>query len=76
MSTTRCRQPVGLKVLEIVIRDGLAAKARTSGARLAAGLRGLQQRHGCVGDVRGRGLLMGLEFTDAGGRTRRRSRTR
>jgi 2,2-dialkylglycine decarboxylase (pyruvate) len=27
----------------------------------------LQQRHACVGDVRGRGLLMGLEFTNAGG---------
>ena len=70
--TTHVNDPlpaaVGLKVLEIVIRDGLAAKARTSGARLAAGLRGLQQRHACVGDVRGRGLLMGLEFTNAGGK--------
>ena len=70
--TTHVNDPlpaaVGLKVLEIVIRDGLAAKARSSGARLAAGLRGLQQRHACVGDVRGRGLLMGLEFTNAGGK--------
>jgi 2,2-dialkylglycine decarboxylase (pyruvate) len=70
--TTHVNDPlpaaVGLKVLEIVIRDGLAEKARVSGARLAAGLRGLQQRHECVGDVRGRGLLMGLEFTNAGGR--------
>jgi 2,2-dialkylglycine decarboxylase (pyruvate) len=70
--TTHVNDPlpaaVGLKVLEIVIRDGLADKARASGARLAAGLRGLQQRHECVGDVRGRGLLMGLEFANAGGR--------
>ncbi len=70
--TTHVNDPlpaaVGLKVLEIVVRDGLAAKAGRSGARLAAGLRGLQQRHDCVGDVRGRGLLMGLEFTAAGGK--------
>jgi 2,2-dialkylglycine decarboxylase (pyruvate) len=70
--TTHVNDPlpaaVGLKVLEIVVRDGLAARARISGARLAAGLRGLQQRHECVGDVRGRGLLLGLEFTAAGGK--------
>lgn len=70
--TTHVNDPlpaaVGLKVLEIVQRDGLAGRAAAAGARLAAGLRGLQQRHACVGDVRGRGLLLGLEFTDARGR--------
>jgi 2,2-dialkylglycine decarboxylase (pyruvate) len=69
--TTHVNDPlpaaVGLKVLEIVRRDDLAAKAKAAGARLAAGLRRLQQRHACVGDVRGRGLLLGLEFTAAGG---------
>jgi 2,2-dialkylglycine decarboxylase (pyruvate) len=71
--TTHVNDPlpaaVGLKVLEIVIRDGLAARAKTAGARLTAGLRGLMQRYQCVGDVRGRGLLMGLEFADTDGRT-------
>jgi 2,2-dialkylglycine decarboxylase (pyruvate) len=70
--TTHVNDPlpaaVGLKVLEIVVRDRLPDKARTSGARLAEGLRGLQRRHSCIGDVRGRGLLMGIEFTDAGGK--------
>jgi 2,2-dialkylglycine decarboxylase (pyruvate) len=70
--TTHVNDPlpaaVGLKVLEIVTRDRLAEKARVSGARLAAGLRDLQKKHACIGDVRGRGLLMGIEFTDAGGR--------
>ena len=59
---------VGLKVLEIVQRDGLAERANLMGARLAAGLRGLQQRYQCVGDVRGRGLLLGLEFASGDGR--------
>ncbi len=71
--TTHVNDPlpaaVGLKVLEIVVRDRLAARAQAAGARLAAGLRGLMQRYACVGDVRGRGLLMGLEFADADGRT-------
>jgi 2,2-dialkylglycine decarboxylase (pyruvate) len=51
------------------VRDGLAARAQIAGARLSAGLRGLMQRHECVGDVRGRGLLMGVEFADTGLRT-------
>jgi len=70
--TTHVNDPlpaaVGLKVLEIVARDALAARAQASGARLAAGLRGLMHRHPCVGDVRGRGLLLGVEFTAAGGK--------
>lgn len=53
---------VGLKVLEIVQRDGLVARAEAAGARLAARLRALQQRFGCIGDVRGRGLLQGVEI--------------
>jgi 2,2-dialkylglycine decarboxylase (pyruvate) len=53
---------VGLKVLEIVERDGLAERARVAGARLEAGLRMLQREFECIGDVRGRGLLLGLEL--------------
>jgi 2,2-dialkylglycine decarboxylase (pyruvate) len=53
---------VGLKVLEIVERDRLAHRAAVAGARLEAGLRALQQRFECIGDVRGRGLLLGVEI--------------
>jgi 2,2-dialkylglycine decarboxylase (pyruvate) len=64
--TTHVNDPlpaaVGLKVMEIVRRDGLAGRAATLGARLDAGLRGLAQRHPCVADARGRGLLRGIEF--------------
>ncbi len=70
--TTHVNDPlpaaVGRKVLEIVIRDDLAEKARASGARLAAGLGTLKQRHASIGDVRGRGLLLGLEFTKTDGK--------
>jgi 2,2-dialkylglycine decarboxylase (pyruvate) len=69
--TTHVNDPlpaaVGLKVLEIVARDCLAERAQILGARLAAGLRDLKQRHASIGDVRGRGLLLGLEFVGAGG---------
>jgi 2,2-dialkylglycine decarboxylase (pyruvate) len=53
---------VGLKVLEIVERDRLAARAVAAGQRLGDGLRALQQRYDCIGDVRGRGLLLGMEI--------------
>jgi 2,2-dialkylglycine decarboxylase (pyruvate) len=52
---------VGLKVIEVVLRERLAARAAAAGARLMAGLGELWERYDCVGDVRGRGLLVGLE---------------
>lgn len=56
---------VGLKVLEVVERDGLIERARVAGKRLEDGLRALQQRHDCIGDVRGRGLLLGIEIVES-----------
>jgi 2,2-dialkylglycine decarboxylase (pyruvate) len=53
---------VGLKVLEIVQRDGLVARAAEAGKRLRQRLQELQQRFACIGDVRGRGLLLGMEI--------------
>lgn len=53
---------VGLKVLEIVERDGLVQRAAIAGKRLRDGLLSLQQRHECIGDVRGEGLLLGMEI--------------
>jgi 2,2-dialkylglycine decarboxylase (pyruvate) len=52
---------VGLTVLDVIARDGLKQKAIERGQQLKAGLLSLQQRYECVGDVRGRGLMMGLE---------------
>src|SRR5829696_5491670 len=64
--TTHASDPlpaaVGLKVLEVVVRDKLAERARTLGEYLREGLLALKQRHACIGDVRGRGLLVGLDL--------------
>lgn len=53
---------VGVTVLDVVARDGLIEQARVKGERLKTGLEALKQRFDCVGDVRGRGLLLGLEI--------------
>jgi 2,2-dialkylglycine decarboxylase (pyruvate) len=52
---------VGVTVLDVVERDGLVEQAIARGDRLRSGLLSLQQKFECVGDVRGRGLLLGLE---------------
>lgn len=53
---------IGNKTLEIIMRDNLVANARERGEQLLTGLRELQSRQTCIGDVRGRGLMAGLEI--------------
>ncbi|GAA3457135.1 aspartate aminotransferase family protein [Dactylosporangium matsuzakiense] len=64
--TTHVNDPlpaaVGNTVLDILERDGLVKRAAELGDRLRRGLLELQSRHETVGDVRGRGLLQGLEL--------------
>jgi 2,2-dialkylglycine decarboxylase (pyruvate) len=53
---------VALTVLTVVDRDDLVARADTLGRRLAARLTGMRDRYEQVGDIRGRGLLQGVEL--------------
>ena len=55
---------VGRKVIEILVRDRLEERARDLGRHFKKGLRDLQQRHAPIGDVRGRGLLLGMELVE------------
>ncbi len=45
-----------------LLRNGLVQNAATVGAHLIAGVRALMDKHHLVGDVRGRGLMIGLEL--------------
>jgi taurine--2-oxoglutarate transaminase len=58
--------PVGLAAaaatLEIYETDDLIARSAARGEYLLAGLRGLQDAHPCVGDVRGKGLFAAMEL--------------
>ncbi|MQA05637.1 MAG: aminotransferase class III-fold pyridoxal phosphate-dependent enzyme [Streptosporangiales bacterium] len=58
-----------LAVLDYVRDHDLQRHAHEVGGRLHAGLRDLQQRHPVIGDVRGKGLMAGVELVEADGRT-------
>ncbi|HEU5260004.1 MAG TPA: aspartate aminotransferase family protein [Gemmatimonadales bacterium] len=52
----------GLAVLDVIERDRLQENARVTGARLRAGLEELMARHALIGDIRGHGLMLGVEL--------------
>ncbi|MFF3733550.1 diaminobutyrate--2-oxoglutarate transaminase family protein [Streptomyces sp. NPDC002476] len=54
----------GTATLSHVRENRLAERAATLGARMLARLQGLAADHPCVGDVRGRGLMIGVELVD------------
>ncbi|MEU9820473.1 aspartate aminotransferase family protein [Pseudonocardia alni] len=57
-----------LATLEVVQGEGLVENARVQGEKLLAGVRDAAQGIAAIGDVRGRGLMVGIEFVDADGK--------
>jgi len=52
----------GRAVLEIIEREKLQENSLTIGSRLLAGLNQLKEKHKLIGDVRGKGLMLGVEL--------------
>ncbi|WP_263261817.1 diaminobutyrate--2-oxoglutarate transaminase family protein [Pseudomonas sp. RIT-PI-S] len=58
----------GAATLEFIGEEDLLAHVRAVGNQLREGLLRLQQTHACIGDVRGRGLMLGMELVDPDGK--------
>ncbi len=54
----------GLAVLDVIAEEGLVERSAARGEYMLARLRELQAQHEPIGDVRGRGLLVGLELVE------------
>src|SRR5712691_4625746 len=54
----------GLAVIEVIEKEHLVEQAKQRGEYLLARLQELQQRHEQIGDVRGKGLLVGIELVE------------
>jgi adenosylmethionine-8-amino-7-oxononanoate aminotransferase len=52
----------GIAVLREILERDLCGNARRQGERLRAGFERLAKKHGIIGDIRGKGLLQGIEF--------------
>lgn len=55
-----------LATLDVIEDEHLVDNARARGAQLLDGLRGLRARHPALGDVRGLGLMVAMEFVRPG----------
>ncbi|MFB4391831.1 MULTISPECIES: aspartate aminotransferase family protein [unclassified Pseudomonas] len=58
---------VGLAVLEVIEQENLIANARASGRLMLDGLEHLAKQYPVIGDVRGMGLYLGVDFTTPDG---------
>jgi len=52
----------GIAVIQEIFERDLLANARTQGDRLRQGFERLAQKFGIIGDIRGKGLFLGMEF--------------
>lgn len=55
-----------LATLDVIEDEGLVANARERGSQFLVGLRALAANHAAIGDVRGLGLMLALEFVRPG----------
>jgi 4-aminobutyrate aminotransferase-like enzyme len=53
-----------LATIDYVEKNDLVRNARTLGDRLRQGMHELQKKYPCIGDVRGMGLMLGMEVVD------------
>src|SRR5215212_103062 len=53
---------IGKAVLEVIEKENLQANSLKLGAHILAGLEKLKAKHKVIGDVRGKGLMLGIEF--------------
>lgn len=54
----------GLATLDVILSENIQERAKDIGGYLKQGLEELQHRHRYVGDVRGRGLMLGMELVE------------
>ena len=52
----------GLATLEVILEDDMQGNAKLLGTKLLEGLQALQSKYSSIGDIRGRGLMVGLEL--------------
>lgn len=51
-----------LATLEVIEREGLLERATATGEYIMDALAEMEMRHPSIGEIRGRGLMLGLEF--------------
>lgn len=54
----------GLATLNVILEDDMQGNAKQLGEKLITGLHELQKRYSCIGDIRGRGLMVGVELIE------------
>ena len=63
----RLAMAAALETLDMLVQERLSERAQEQGAHLIAGLRELARKHAVIRDVRGKGLLVGIEFQPPSG---------
>ena len=53
---------IGMAVMDVIEKEDLMNRAHVLGERFKTGLNSLMQEHELIGDVRGRGLFLGVEI--------------